>query len=523
MARKTRSAKWHTQNYLRGASLARVLVDQARLTRRDVVYEIGAGTGMITALLADRCRAVVANEIDRRLCAGLRVRFADYQNVQIRCRDFLSEALPHEPYKVLANPPFDITSAIIAKLVSAGRSPEDIFLVVQREAAARYCGMPDETLAALLLKPFFAPAVVHHFERTDFVPAPSVEVVMLRLRKRGPPLVAPADAQAYRDVVVSCFTAWRPTISAALARPLGPRAMRRLLDAADLNPALRPAQVPFDAWLRLFATFMRMPKALRTRVAGAEARLRRQQSHLRKEHRSRAPRDALGSGWRVWPVGRVQGTGGDSGFSCHALRVNDPKATVRRGYDLVSRAYRADDASEGKYAEWLDVLEAQVPPPAMVLDLGCGCGVPVARRLSPRYEVIGVDLSPVQIERARALVPTATFRCADMTATEFPEASFDAIVCLYALIHVPLVEQPGLLGNIGRWLRPGGLLIATMGGRAWTGVEKDWLGVPGGDMWWSHADPETYRRWLADAGLLIEQERFVPEGQGGHVFVVASR
>jgi SAM-dependent methyltransferase len=203
--------------------------------------------------------------------------------------------------------------------------------------------------------------------------------------------------------------------------------------------------------------------------------------------------------------------------------VSDPKTIVRRGYDLVSRTYRADDAGEGDYAAWLDFLEARVPPPARVLDLGCGCGVPVARRLSPRYDVTGVDLSPVQIERARALVPTATFHCADMTTVEFPEATFDAIVCLYAVIHLPLAEQPGFLRSVGRWLRPGGVLLATVGHAAWTGLEEDWLGVPGGDMWWDHADAATYRRWLADAGLLVEDERFVPEGAGGHVFLIASR
>jgi SAM-dependent methyltransferase len=166
--------------------------------------------------------------------------------------------------------------------------------------------------------------------------------------------------------------------------------------------------------------------------------------------------------------------------------VTDPKTIVRRGYDMVSRAYRGDDASEGAYAEWLDLLEARVPPPAKILDLGCGCGVPVARRLSPRYEVTGVDLSPVQIERARALVPTATFVCADMSTLDFPSASFAAVVCLYAIIHLPLAEQPSLLRSITRWLRPGGALIATVGHGAWTGTEKDWLGVPGADMWWRH-------------------------------------
>ena len=203
--------------------------------------------------------------------------------------------------------------------------------------------------------------------------------------------------------------------------------------------------------------------------------------------------------------------------------MTDPKAVVKRGYDLVSRAYRSDDATEGAYAEWLDQLEARAPPPAKVLDLGCGCGVPVARRLSPRYDVTGVDLSPVQIERARALVPTATFRCADMTTLEFPDGTFDAVVYLFAIIHVPVAEQQAFLRNIARWLRPGGVLVATVGHRAWTGVERDWLGVPGGDMWWSHENTETYRTWFADAGLSIREEHFVPEDQGGHVFLLASR
>ena len=312
LARRTQSPKWHTQNFLRDPALARTLVDRAGLEDTDLVYEIGAGTGTITATLADRCRAVIANEIDGPLCDTLRSRFAERPGVQVRCGDFLAQPLPTEPYKVFANPPFDIFAQIIAKLVNAGRPPDDTFLVVQREAAARYRGVPEETLVALLLKPFFAPSVVHRFRRDDFVPAPSVEVLMLRLRKRGPPLVAPGDTQAYRDLVVSGFTAWRPTIGAALSQPFGPRAARRLLDASGLDPALRPARVPFDAWLRLYAASAHMPDALRSRVAGAEARLRRQQSLLRKEHRSRAPRDALGSphqglddGLRIAPAASV--------------------------------------------------------------------------------------------------------------------------------------------------------------------------------------------------------------------------
>lgn len=189
----------------------------------------------------------------------------------------------------------------------------------------------------------------------------------------------------------------------------------------------------------------------------------------------------------------------------------------------MSRAYRSDDAGDGTYAEWLEVLEKRVEPGSSVLDLGCGCGVPVARRLARRYAVTGIDISPVQIARARDLVPNATFTCADMTTVGYPDVTFGAITCLFALIHLPLAEQPALLRNIGRWLRPGGLFLATVGHQAWTGIEKDWLGVEGGDMWWSHADAETYRRWLTDVGLRIELQTFVPEGTGGHTFVLATR
>lgn len=203
--------------------------------------------------------------------------------------------------------------------------------------------------------------------------------------------------------------------------------------------------------------------------------------------------------------------------------MTDPKAIVRRGYDLVSRAYRADDAEDGEYAEWLGLLEERIEPGAKILDLGSGCGVPVARRLARRYEVTGVDLSPVQVARARELVPAATFVCADMTAVKFPAESFAAVTCLFALIHLPLAEQPALLGAVRQWLRPGGVFMATVGHREWTGIEKDWLGVDGGDMWWSHADTETYRRWLADAGLAVEFATFIPEGKSGHTFILATR
>lgn len=205
------------------------------------------------------------------------------------------------------------------------------------------------------------------------------------------------------------------------------------------------------------------------------------------------------------------------------MDLSDPKDAVRRGYDAVSYHYRADEAGEGQYGPWIAELCERLPTNAAVLDLGCGCGVPVAHSLAQAgHTVTGVDFSEVQIRRARQLVPAATFIRADATTATFPAASFDAVVCLYALIHMPLSEQPPLLARIATWLRPEGWLLATTGHRAWTGTEDNWLGGTA-TMWWSHADAATYNLWLSEAGLVVEHSTFVPEGAGGHALFWARR
>jgi SAM-dependent methyltransferase len=138
--------------------------------------------------------------------------------------------------------------------------------------------------------------------------------------------------------------------------------------------------------------------------------------------------------------------------------------------------------------------------------------------------VTGVDLSPVQVERARALVPGATFVCADMAEAALEPASFDAAVAFYSIINVPLAEQPGLIARIASWLAPGGVLLAVVGRVAWTGTEPNWRGVEGVAMYYSQADVATYRRWFAAAGLAVEHEGIEPRnGRPGYSVLIARK
>jgi 2-polyprenyl-3-methyl-5-hydroxy-6-metoxy-1,4-benzoquinol methylase len=127
---------------------------------------------------------------------------------------------------------------------------------------------------------------------------------------------------------------------------------------------------------------------------------------------------------------------------------------------------------------------------------------------------------PRRAAPARRLVPHARFLRADISAVSLPSASFDAVVCLYTIVHVPLFQQRLLLARMVSWLRLGGWLLITTGHDAWTGTASRWLGGDV-DMWWSHADADTYRQWLQDTGLEVIDERFVPEGDRGHELFLA--
>ncbi len=201
----------------------------------------------------------------------------------------------------------------------------------------------------------------------------------------------------------------------------------------------------------------------------------------------------------------------------------DPRDVVRDGYDALSLRYRADDDVPEVYGPWIDRIVRASPAGGALLDVGCGCGVPVARELSAAgLAVTGIDVSPVQIQRARALVPEATFVCTDIVDADIDAASFDTVVALYSLIHVPVAAQPRVLSAFARWLRPGGTLLLTAGADAWTGSEVGWLGGEAA-MWWSHADTATYSRWLVEAGFAVTDEDFVPEGSSGHSLFWATR
>lgn len=203
---------------------------------------------------------------------------------------------------------------------------------------------------------------------------------------------------------------------------------------------------------------------------------------------------------------------------------------VRAGYERVAEAYQAARGAGGADLRLLAAFADLLPAGARVLDAGCGGGVPAARYLSGErgFDVLGIDIALAQVELSQRNVPTARFVQADMTQLEvqaFPDASFDGICSLYAIIHVPLDLHPTTLAGFLRLLRPGGLLLLCTGfGTSDDYVEEDYFGVP---MYWSHLGREGNLQLVAEAGFDLLWERPVVEdeefGGGVHLFILARK
>ena len=172
---------------------------------------------------------------------------------------------------------------------------------------------------------------------------------------------------------------------------------------------------------------------------------------------------------------------------------------VTRGYDACARAYHESRKAQAP-TEIRGLLE-RLEDGASVLDVGCGAGVPIARSLAGRHRVTGVDVSLEMVRLARRHVPSGDFRCADVMSTTFEPSSFDAVVALYSIFHIPQEAQPALFQRLHRWLRPGGYLLCTLSHQSEPGyTEDDFHGVT---MYWSNYSLGEYLGMLAHSGFVV--------------------
>ena len=189
------------QNFLRSPKLALFLIGHSNIKKRDLVIDIGAGSGVITSALAKRCKKVIAVEKDTETAKRLRENLArqNITNVEVFEGDFREMKLPDEPYKVFANPPFSLSAEVFYKLLSlenldgkickkegeAPRRPEAIYLILQKQLALKLIITERHYTSQLgrLLTEDYATKIRLPLKPTDFTPPPKVPTVLFEAKK----------------------------------------------------------------------------------------------------------------------------------------------------------------------------------------------------------------------------------------------------------------------------------------------------------------------------------------------------
>jgi 16S rRNA (adenine1518-N6/adenine1519-N6)-dimethyltransferase len=231
-----------------------------------VVLEIGPGLGSLTRHLAEAAQQVVAVEIDRTLIPPLRSVLSARSNVTIVEGDILqldpTELLaPHltagprpRRYRVVANIPYYITSAIIRHLLEAQIRPHLIVLTLQLEVAQRIVAQPDDmNLLAVSVQFYGEPRIVQHIPARAFYPAPDVDSAVVRIALPDQPRIAVKDAAMFFKVAKAGFGQKRKQLHNSLAAglPLKHEQIRQALTEVGIDPKRRAETLTLEEWGRL--------------------------------------------------------------------------------------------------------------------------------------------------------------------------------------------------------------------------------------------------------------------------------
>ena len=230
------------QNFITDENFLRAITADSGIDKNDVVIEVGAGAGTLTAALANAAKSVIAYEIDKDLAPVLAQTLAGFDNIELRFEDILRTKSGTPPsYKVVANLPYYITAPIIMHFLEAQNPPESMTIMMQKEVAERLTAAPStpEYGAFTLQVALYGEAkIVRAAPRSLFFPQPNVDSTVVRIDV-NPKFNAEQTAQLKR-LIKSAFSMRRKTLVNNLtAAGMQKGRILSALSSLNLPPAIR--------------------------------------------------------------------------------------------------------------------------------------------------------------------------------------------------------------------------------------------------------------------------------------------
>ena len=240
------------QHYLVDESVLESIVGDGRLSPGELVVEVGSGIGVLTERLLDAGARVRAIEYDPRVIPLLHAFVKSHERdgkLDVTEGNALDVPFPEEPYKVVANIPYHITSPLLRHMfLESRRAPTLVTLLIQREVAERICDAEDRGLLTVVVSLFGTPSIVRHVPPAAFLPPPKVDSSVLHVECFERPLADAPTIDRLLKLLKLGFGQKRKMLRNTLGSlPDGDA----LLASAGIDPTRRPQTLSTDEWLAL--------------------------------------------------------------------------------------------------------------------------------------------------------------------------------------------------------------------------------------------------------------------------------
>ncbi len=217
-----RPNKHYGQSFLIDDQMFRKIVAAGRVQPGDTVVEIGAGLGVMTAMLSETAVKVIAVEVDPNLMDVLRENLLGKDNIEIVHRDILhvdfseiTQAIPGRKITVMGNIPYNITSEILFHLLEHRESIQTAVLLMQQEVAERLTAEPGTKaygIPSVILSMYSDLETLFSVSNRCFYPVPAVQSAVVRLEFRTEPRHPLRDEAFFRQLVRASFAHRRKTL-----------------------------------------------------------------------------------------------------------------------------------------------------------------------------------------------------------------------------------------------------------------------------------------------------------------------
>ncbi|MBI4975724.1 ribosomal RNA small subunit methyltransferase A [Candidatus Peregrinibacteria bacterium] len=235
------------QNFLINQGILKKIVDAGEIAKKDLVLEIGPGLGVLTQELAKNAKKVISIELDKNLLPVLKETLSEFKNIEIKNEDALKTILPKTKYKVVANIPYNITSPLITKFLTANNKPQTLTLLIQKEVAEKICALPPRSSILSLSVGLFATSrIIGKVSKNSFMPSPKVDSAIIKITPHKE--IPTETALKILALAKQAFSKKRKTLHNSLKSI---KNIDKILTACNVDPSRRPETLTIEEWKKV--------------------------------------------------------------------------------------------------------------------------------------------------------------------------------------------------------------------------------------------------------------------------------